>query len=66
MLFSFKKNERLKLYINYKRLNKIIIKNYYFLLLINKMLNWLVKIKIYLKINFYNIYHRIKIQENNK
>ena len=66
MLFLLKKDERLKLCVNYKELNKIIIKNYYFLLLINKMLDQLVRIKIYLKINFCNIYYKIKIQENDK
>ena len=66
MLFLFKKNKKLRFCINYKELNKIIIKNHYFLSLINKILNQLVKVKIYLKINFRDAYHRIKIWENNK
>ena len=66
MLFSFKKDERLKLYVNYKELNKIIIKNHYFLSLINEMLNQLVRVKIYSKIDFCNIYHKIKIQKDDE
>ena len=66
MLFSSKKNKRLRLYMNYRELNKIIIKNHYFLLLIDEMLNQLVKIKIYLKINLCDAYYRIKIWESDK
>ena len=51
---------------NYKELNKIIIKNYYLLSLINEMLDWLIKVKVYLKINLRDAYHRIKIQKDDK
>ena len=39
ILFISKKNKELYLYIDYRDLNKIIIKNYYLFLLINKILN---------------------------
>ncbi|KAK1499975.1 hypothetical protein CABS01_10373, partial [Colletotrichum abscissum] len=37
LFFILKKGGKLKLIINYKRLNEIIKKNYYFLLLITKL-----------------------------
>ncbi|KAK1487263.1 hypothetical protein CCUS01_03607, partial [Colletotrichum cuscutae] len=39
LLFILKKGEKLKLIINYKKLNKIIKNNYYFLLFITKLRN---------------------------
>jgi hypothetical protein len=42
ILFILKKDSSLQLYINYKSLNKIIIKNKHLLLLINKTLNRLI------------------------
>ncbi|KAI3545574.1 hypothetical protein CSPX01_04880, partial [Colletotrichum filicis] len=39
LFFILKKGGKLKLIINYKRLNEIIKKNYYFLLLITKFRN---------------------------
>jgi hypothetical protein len=45
ILFIKKKNRTLRLYINYKDFNKIIIKNYYLLLLILKSLERLAKAK---------------------
>ena len=47
ILFIKKKNDNLKLYINYRNLNKIIVKNRYSLLLIEKSLDKLEKVKIY-------------------
>ena len=37
MLFIFKKNKKLKIYINYRQLNSIIKKNLYLLLLISEI-----------------------------
>ncbi|RAK98050.1 uncharacterized protein BO80DRAFT_362490 [Aspergillus ibericus CBS 121593] len=39
ILFIFKKNNNLYFYMNYKDLNKIYIKNYYFLSFISEILN---------------------------
>jgi len=39
ILFILKLNKTIKLYIDYRGFNKIIIKNYYLLLLVNKILN---------------------------
>ncbi|KAF2185870.1 hypothetical protein K469DRAFT_575110, partial [Zopfia rhizophila CBS 207.26] len=38
-LYTKKKNRKLKLYINYRYLNKAIIKNYYFILLILELID---------------------------
>ncbi|KAF2785448.1 hypothetical protein K505DRAFT_190453, partial [Melanomma pulvis-pyrius CBS 109.77] len=45
ILFVKKKNSTLKLYIDYKSLNKIIIKNYYLLSFITKFIQSLTSIK---------------------
>ena len=58
-LIIFKKDNILYLYINYQGLNIIIIKNYYFLLLINIMIDYLSRINIFIKFNLYIIYYYI-------
>ena len=59
IFFILKKNKDFYLYINYRDLNKIIIKNRYFLSLINKTLNYLNNIKRFIKVNFKDIYYYI-------
>ena len=56
-----KKNRTLRLYINYRDLNRVIIKNKYLLFLISEILNRLSEIEKYFIINFRNIYYNIKI-----
>ena len=57
ILFVLKKDNNFWLCVNYYNLNVIIIKNYYFLLLIIKILNYLYKIAIFIKINLKDIYY---------
>ena len=66
ILFILKVNGIIRLYINYKCLNKIIIKNWYLLLLISKLLNRLSYIKIFIKLDLYNIYYRLRIKKGDK
>ena len=66
ILFVFKKNERLRLCVNYRRLNAIIIKNCHLLSFIIETLNRLCEAKRFIKLNLKNIYHRIRIKRNNK
>ena len=66
IIFILKKNRTLKLIINYRKLNKIRVKNNYLLLLIIETLNKLNNIKIFSKFNIKNTYHCIKIQKDNK
>jgi hypothetical protein len=51
---------------NYRDLNKITIKDYYFLFLINKTLDRLISAAYYTKLNFKDIYHKIRIKINNE
>ena len=57
-----KKNNKLRLYIDYRDLNTIIIKNRYFWFLIFETLNRLCESKIFIKLNFKNIYYRLRIK----
>ena len=59
MLFIFKKNESLRLCVNYRDLNVVIIKNKCFFFLIEKTLNRLMNAVYFTKLDFKNIYHRI-------
>ncbi|RAH47660.1 uncharacterized protein BO95DRAFT_358399, partial [Aspergillus brunneoviolaceus CBS 621.78] len=51
ILFILKKNKNLRLYIDYKKLNKILVKNYYFLFLILKILDKIIRAKYFLKLD---------------
>ena len=66
ILFVFKKNEKLRLYVNYKRLNAIIIKNRHSLSLIIETLNRLCEAKRFIKLNLKNAYHRIRIKRDDE
>ena len=55
ILFVFKKNEELRLYVNYKELNAIIIKNRHSLSFIIKTLNRLCEAKCFIKLNLKNV-----------
>jgi len=66
VLFVLKKDSSLQLCVDYYELNKIIVKNYHSLFLISEILNQLSDIKIFIKLNFKNIYHCICIKMNNK
>jgi len=66
ILFILKVDSIMWLYVNYRRLNKIIIKNRYPLLLVSKLFNRLSYIKIFIKLDLYNIYYRIYIKKGDK
>ena len=59
ILFVFKKDERLRLCVNYKNLNAIIMKNRHFLSFITKTLNRLCEAQGFIKLNLKNVYHQI-------
>ena len=61
-----KKNNELRLYINYRDLNAIIIKNRYFLFLIFETLNRLCELKIFIKLNLKNVYYKFRIKIDDK
>ena len=62
ILFIKKKDNNLRLIIDYCSLNIIIIKNKYLLSLILKMLNKFIKIKKYIKLNLITAYNKIYIK----
>ena len=66
ILFVFKKNEELRLCVNYKKLNAIIIKNRHLLSFIIKILNRLCEAKRFIKLNLKNAYHRIQIKRDDE
>jgi hypothetical protein len=66
ILFVKKTNDKLRLCVNYKKLNEIIIKNRYSLFFINENLNKLFEIKIFIKLNVKDVFHRIKIRKENE
>jgi len=66
VLFILKNEESLCLYIDYRDLNKITVKNCHFLLLINEILDCLSEVKMFIKLNLKNAYHCIRIKKDNK
>ncbi len=66
ILFVKKTNDKLRLCVDYKDLNEIIIKNRYSLFFINENLNRLFKAKIFIKLNVKDVFHRIRIREKNE
>ena len=59
ILFIFKKNNSLRLYVNYRDLNIIIIKNKCSLFLIKKTFDRLINVAYFTKFNLMNAYYRI-------
>ena len=66
IFFVFKKNKKLCLCVNYKDLNVIIIKNRHSLLFITETLNRLCDVKRFTKLNLKNVYHRIRIKQDDE
>ena len=66
ILFIKKTDESLRLCVNYRELNAIIIKNKYFISLITNILNKLRKIKIFIKLDFCDVYNLLKIRKKDE
>src|SRR5882757_4934396 len=66
ILFVSKSNGGLRLYIDYRALNKFTVKNRYALLLIDETINRLSGAKIYTKLDLKDAYHRIRIKISNE
>ena len=66
VFFVSKKNEKFRLYVNYKNLNVIIIKNKISLSFINETLNRLINVAYFTKFDLNNIYYKIRIREENE
>ena len=66
VLFVSKKDEDLRLCVNYWDLNCITIKNWHSLSLISEILDWLSETKIFIKLDLKNAYHCIQIWQGNE
>ena len=66
MLFVFKKNDSLRLCVDYKELNALIIKNRCSLLLIDETLNHFMSAAYFIKFDLKNAYHWIKIRKSDE
>jgi Reverse transcriptase (RNA-dependent DNA polymerase) len=58
------KSDTLHLCIDYRMLNKLLVKNVYSLFLISKMLDKLKRAKFFTKIDLDGVYHQIRINPN--
>ena len=66
MFFIKKTDNSLRVYIDYRNLNEIIIKNNYLLSLFSEILKRFVYAKHFIKINIRNAYYKIRIRKRNK
>ena len=66
ILFIKKSNERLRFCIDYKKLNAIIKRNRYFILLINKILIRIQDCKYFIRLNIITVFNKLRIHSNNK
>jgi hypothetical protein len=66
ILFILKQDGTMRLYIDYCGLNRVIIKNRYPLLLVSKMLDWLFRVKIFIKLDLWDVYHKLYIKEGDE
>jgi hypothetical protein len=66
ILFILKKDGSLRLYIDYRSLNKITIKNRYPLPLMKETLNRFNGAAVYTKLDFKEIYYKIRIKKGNE
>ena len=66
ILFAPKKNGKLKLCVDYKKFNNIIVKNRYFLPNINELQNRLGNAKIFTKLDLRGAYNLIRIKNGEK
>jgi len=66
ILFIPKLDNLLRLYVDYRALNKIITKNRHLFPLINELINRLLDVKIYIKLDLKDAYYKIRIKKKNE
>ena len=66
ILFVKKKDDSLRLFVDYRDLNQLTIKNRYSLSLIEESLDRLNRIIIYSKFDITSAYHRMRIKKENE
>jgi hypothetical protein len=62
ILFAPKKDRSLRLYVNYRGLNAIIVKNWYPLPLITKIIDRVQEAKYFSKIDLKDTYYRLRVK----
>ena len=62
----FKKNDNFRLCVDYKELNALIIETKYLFSLIDETLNCFKSVAYSIKLDFKNVYYRIKIYKSDK
>ena len=63
VLFAKKKDKTLRLCIDYRQLNRVMIKNWYPLPRIDDLFDWLRRVQVYSKINLRTGYHQLRVRE---
>ena len=66
ILFVRKKNDNLRLCVNYRDLNALIVKNRYSLSLIDESLNRFNRVKRFTNLNLTIVYHRMRIKKSDE
>ena len=66
VLFIEKPNEGLRFYVNYKKLNAIIKRNRYFILLINEILIRIQGYKYLTRLNIITAFNKLRMHSDNK
>ncbi len=66
ILFDKKPDGSLSLCVDYQGLNNLTIKNWYPLLLVGELLNWLGRARHFTQLDLTNVYHRMRIREGNE
>ena len=66
ILFAKKPNEKLRFYIDYRKLNVIIKRNRYFILLINKVLTRIQDYKYFTRLNIITAFNKLRMHSNNE
>jgi hypothetical protein len=66
VLFILKKDNKLRLYVNYKSLNRVTIKNRYPFPLILKIIDQLKASKVFSKLDLRDTYYRIRIKKGDE
>ena len=66
MLFAMKINENLRFCVNYRKFNVMIKRNQYFLFLIKKIIEKIIKCKYFIKLNIIAAFNKLRMHFDNK
>jgi predicted transport protein len=66
VIFIKKPSKELRLYIDYRNLNRITVKNRYSISLVHKILNRIIYTRFFIKFDIIAVFNKIRITEGNK